>query len=308
MIPRLNRTSARWGSICIVFLSTAAVANRVHAEDYVKSYSVANRAVVHVDTNDGSISVITGDSKLVEIRVEYTGFELNKTLRIESGRQGDEVELVARIVNRLGFSLGNTRRLHIVVHMPKDADLQVETGDGSVETSSLSGNISVHTGDGSIKANHLTGTIDLHSGDGSLTVNSLMGVMRLRTGDGSIEGSDLDGQCDAQSGDGRIRLVGRFDALNVKTGDGSIDARVVAGSKVDADWGITTGSGSVDVALPSSLQVDIEAITGDGHISLDIPVTVQGTISKSKIQGKINGGGKTLRIHTGDGSILLKQS
>jgi hypothetical protein len=294
--------------ICIALFGSALLATSVHAEDYVKSYSISNRANVHVSTNDGSVSVVTGDNKQVEFHVEYHGLQLDKSLHIESDQQGDQVELTARIVNQLGFSFGNTRRLHIEVRMPKDGDLQVDTGDGSVESSALSGAISIHTHDGSIRANNLSGNIDLHSGDGSVTVNSLKGIVRLHTGDGAIEAGDLDGSVDAYSGDGHVRLSGRFDVLKAKTGDGSIDAHALLGSKLDAAWSIVTGSGSVDLALPGDLQVDLDATTGDGHINMDIPVTVQGTISRSKVRGKIGGGGQTLTIHTGDGSIHLKQA
>jgi DUF4097 and DUF4098 domain-containing protein YvlB len=182
------------------------------------------------------------------------------------------------------------RTLRIEVRMPKNADLQVRTGDGS------------------IKANDLSGTIDLHSGDGSLTVGSLKGAVRLHTGDGTIEGRDLDGKCDATSGDGRIRLTGRFDVLSARSGDGSVGVEALHGSKLDSTWSITSGDGSIDVALPADLPVNIDASTGDGHISSDIPITMEGIISKSRVRGKMNGGGSTLTIHTGDGSIHLKQA
>jgi DUF4097 and DUF4098 domain-containing protein YvlB len=300
-------TNLRWATFGMAFLAAAGFSSSAPAADYAKSYSISSRAVVHVTTNDGSVTVITDDSKQVGVRVEYVGYEFNKTLRIESSQQGDQVELNAHVVGQFGIMLGR-RRVHIEIRMPKDGDLQVETGDGAVEASALSGNITIHTHDGSIKADHLSGTIDLHSGDGSITVGSLAGSVRLRTGDGSIEGSDLDGRYEADSGDGRISLTGRFDALKVKTGDGHIDARALQGSKLEAPWNIVTGSGSVEVALPGSLQVNIDATTGDGHISLDVPVTVEGLISKSQVHGKLNGGGQTLTIHTGDGSIHLKQA
>jgi hypothetical protein len=283
-------TASRFAAICMAVLSAAALANAVHAEDYAKSYSVSKRANVRVDTNDGSVSITTGDAKQVEFRVEYQGYELNKNLTIESHQQGDEIELSARIPHGWHFSLGTIRKLHIEVRMPKDGDLHVRTGDGSIRASSLSGNV------------------DLNSGDGSLTVNSLMGVVRLRTGDGSIEGSDLDGSCDAVTGDGHIRLTGRFDVLRAKSGDGRIDVGALRGSKLDSAWSIGSGDGSIDVSLANDLPVEIDASTGDGEISSDIPITVEGIISKSRVRGKMNGGGQTLTIHTGDGSIHLKQA
>jgi Putative adhesin len=293
----------------VALLAAAAIAPSARAEDVVKTYTVTGRANVRVDTNDGSVRVTAGDTKQVEFRVEYQGLELGKNLRVDSRQDGDKVELTARMTGHWGFSWGhNSRGLHIEVRMPREADLQVETGDGSVQADSVNGTVNVHTGDGSVKANSLSGTIDLHTSDGSITVDGLKGDIRLRTGDGSIEAHDIDGKVEADSGDGHIRIAGRFDALNVKTGDGSVDTRVQPGSKMASSWSIRTGDGSVDLVLPGDFQADINATTGDGHISLGIPVTVEGTFSKSEIRGKMNGGGQPLTIHTGDGSIRLSKT
>ncbi|HET8924487.1 MAG TPA: DUF4097 family beta strand repeat-containing protein [Candidatus Acidoferrum sp.] len=278
---------------CAALTAAAAVVPKARAEEVVKSYAVTGRPNVHVDTNDGSVQITTSDSKQVEFRVEYQGLELGKNLRVDSRQDGDRVELSARMTGHWGWSIGwgkNSTGLHIEVRMPRDGDLQVQTGDGSV------------------KANNLNGNIDLHTSDGSITVEGLKGDIRLRTGDGSIEARDLDGKVEADSGDGHIRIVGRFDAVNVKTGDGSVDTRVQPGSKMASSWSIRTGDGSVDIVLPAEFQADIDATTGDGHISLGIPVTVEGTFSKSQVHGKMNGGGQPLTIHTGDGSIRLSKS
>ena len=273
----------------MALLATGLFAATVHADDYTKTYTVSNRANVRVETDDGSVTVTTGDTKEVEFRVEYQGYTLDKSLHIDSSQHGDEVELVARIPHGFHISFGTMHRLHVEVRMPKDADLQVRTGDGAV------------------KVNNVSGTIDLHSGDGAISGSSLKGSVRIHTGDGSIEASDLDGKCDASSGDGRIRLSGRFDVLSAKSGDGSVVVEALRGSKLDSSWSVTSGDGSIDVALPPDLPVNIEASSGDGHISTDIPITMEGVISKSRVHGKMNGGGSTLTIHTGDGSIHLKQ-
>ena len=289
-MPLYKRTTVHRSAIIgMALLTTGLYAATVRADDYAKTYTVSNRASVHVDTDDGSVNVVTRDTKQVEFRVEYQGYVLNKSLEISSDQHGDEVELRARIPHGWHFSLGMIRRLHIEVRMPKDADLQVRTGDGS------------------IKASNVTGNVDLHSGDGSLTVSALKGAIRMHTGDGSIEANDLDGKCEATSGDGRIRLAGRFDVLSARSGDGSVAVEAQHGSKLDSGWSVTSGDGSIDVAVPADLPANIEASSGDGHITSDIPITMEGVMSKSRIRGKMNGGGSTLTIHTGDGSIHLKQ-
>ena len=308
---RLARHGSGFAKMAISFaalLALAALAPRAHAEEWSKSYSVSGRAQVRVDTNDGSVRIATGDSKQVEFRVIYTGYEVNKNLHIESRQDGDNVEINARVSGRWTFFGVNRRNVRIEVRMPKDADLLIDTGDGSVETQAVSGRVKIHTGDGSVKAQAVEGSVDIDTGDGSITLDGAKGDIRLHTGDGHIDARNLDGRVDANSGDGHVKIDGRLDALNVKTGDGSIDARIAPGSKLSGGWSIRTGDGSVDVVLPADLQANIDASTNDGHISLGIPVTVEGTFSNSQIHGKMNGGGQSLTIHTGDGSIRLSKS
>lgn len=263
----------------------------VAAEEVVKSFSVGGHAKVRVQTDDGAVRVSTGDIKQVEVRVVYRGYALDKDLRVSTSQSGDSVEVVAKTGSSWGWNWGvNHRELRVEVHMPKDADLDVTTGDGSVEADSINGSLEIRTGDGHI------------------TVQGAKGDIRLRTGDGSIEGRGLDGRVDANTGDGHINIQGRFDSLNIKTGDGSVTARANGGSKVVSTWNIHTGDGSVDLELPGELQANIDASTHDGHISLDIPVTVEGTFSSSRINGKMNGGGTPIIVRTGDGSIHLNKS
>jgi hypothetical protein len=277
------------GIACAIVL--AAGVPGVPAEDYAKSFAVAGRANVRVETNDGAVRVTTGDVKQVEFRVEFQGYELGKDLRIDSRQDGDKVELVARVSNHLWLAgLFRSRILRIEVRMPRRADLQVETGDGSV------------------KAEALEGTVDIHTGDGSIAVDRLEGDIRLYTGDGSIEARDLDGKVDAHSGDGHITVAGRFDALKVRTNDGHVDARIQPGSKMASAWTIETGDGGIGLRLPEGFQADLDASSGDGRITLDVPLTVTGKVSHSKVRGQLNGGGPALILHTGDGSIRIERN
>jgi Putative adhesin len=309
MNANLRRRTVRLTLAAGLLLSASVIAPQARAEEWTKSYTISGRAQVRVDTNDGAVQIYTGDSKQVDFRVLYDGYEMNKNLHVDSRQDGDSVQINARVSGHWGFSWGNGRRgIRIEVHMPKEADLQIDTGDGSVNTQSVNGKVKIHTGDGSVRAQQVTGDVDIDTGDGSITVDGAKGDIRLRTGDGHIEARNLDGKVDALSGDGHITLDGRLDVLSVKTGDGSIDARLEPGSKVNSSWSIRTGDGSVNVVLPPDLQANIDASTNDGHISLGIPVTVEGTFSNSQIHGKMNGGGQTLLIHTGDGSIRLSKT
>jgi hypothetical protein len=77
---------------------------------------------------------------------------------------------------------------------------------------------------------------------------------------------------------------------------------------MNSSWLIRTSDGRVEAHLPPDLAAELYAHTGDGRISLDLPVTVNGSIERSRIRGKINGGGPLLEIATGDGSILVSKN
>ena len=61
-------------------------------------------------------------------------------------------------------------------------------------------------------------------------------------------------------------------------------------------WHIGTGDGGVAVRLPRDFGAEIDAHTGDGHISVDFPVTASFQERRqNEVRGKINGGGSTFR-------------
>jgi DUF4097 and DUF4098 domain-containing protein YvlB len=261
------------------------------AEEVTKTFPLSGRAKVRIQTDDGAVRVSTGEIKQVQVRVEYEGYKLDRDLRVSTTQSGDSVDISAKTIGSWGIHFGVHRtNLRVEVHMPKEADLEVTTGDGGVDIDSISGRLNVHTGDGHIN------------------VQGARGDMHLRAGDGHVEGRDLDGTLEVTTGDGHINVTGRFDSLNLRAGDGSVTARALAGSKVQQSWTIHTGDGSVDLEIPGELQANLEASTHDGHISLGIPVMVEGSFSSSRVQGKMNGGGGQVSIHTGDGSIHLSKT
>jgi len=131
--------------------------------------------------------------------------------------------------------------------------------------------------------------LDIHSGDGNVTSAAVTGNIKIDTGDG------------------HITISGRFDSLYLKTGDGSIQASATAGSKIANPWNLRSGDGSITLRVPENFAADLDAHTGDGHINLDFPVTVSGALSTSRVRGKMNGGGGTLEINSGDGSIHIQK-
>jgi len=129
----------------------------------------------------------------------------------------------------------------------------------------------------------------------------------IRTGDGNIDVTGLQGETRLRTGDGHMRIRGRLDSLNLRTGDGGIDAEVLPGSKVASSWRVESGDGSVTIRLPRDFAADLDLHTGDGSISVDFPLTATaGGRSEHDLRGRLNSGGATFYVRTGDGSIHLR--
>lgn len=311
----LTRTSARGRALTLPALTGLALlavagAPPAHAaKEYFRSYPVGAHPIVRVNTDDGSVRVTTTNANQVEFHVRYEhsgwGLMFGAPPRVYSEQSGNTVELIARTVWGMVIGFSSTR-MHIDVSMPRNADLELQTGDGSVALSSLNGDIRVRTDDGAIWAAQLSGNIDLHSADGSITVSTLQGDVQLHTSDGTIRADNLSGSCHASSSDGAIQIAGRFNLLDARSDDGNIIARAYPSSQALSSWMLSTLDGSVDLSLPSDFKADLDVSTSDGHIRSELPVQIQGDFERKHIHGTLNGGGPLVTVHTDDGSIQLE--
>ena len=77
---------------------------------------------------------------------------------------------------------------------------------------------------------------------------------------------------------------------------------------MSSGWLLRTGDGNILLRLPDGFAADVDVQTGDGRISVDLPVTVSGQVGGNKLRGKLNGGGMLLELRSGDGNIQLRRS
>jgi hypothetical protein len=263
------------------------VAAPAFSDEWSRRYTVAGRPDVQLKTGDGSVRVETGTAKDVEVVVTTEGWKIGEGgVTVTESQAGDRVSVAVR--EPQGHWSGR-HAIRLVVRMPREADLAVQTGDGPIDAQPVSGKVSLTTGDGPI------------------TAQGLRGEIRLQTGDGPIKAAGLDGRLKASTGDGSMELRGRFDGLELSSGDGHIDAAAEAGSKVAQPWSISTGDGGVVLKVSDDLSADVEAHSGDGSIELGAAVAVTGTVNGHNVRGKLGAGGAPLRLHTGDGSIRLQK-
>jgi hypothetical protein len=241
-----------------------------HADEWSHTYPVTGKPDVSVDANDGDVEVSVGSSQQVDVRVITLGWKIKDDVQVTGNQSGNHVEIKLHKISHVCFGVC-MQSIRVEVRVPRESDLNIHTDDGNVRVDSVRGNLQFETGDGDV---------------------------RLR---------DVEGSLHADTHDGNVEVHGRFDLLNLHTGDGNIDAEVNAASSPQPGWLLRSGDGNIRLRLPDNLGADLDAHSGDGEVHVGFPITASSSGNENSVRGKINGGGISIELRTGDGDIKVEK-
>jgi DUF4097 and DUF4098 domain-containing protein YvlB len=191
-----------------------------------------------------------------------------------------------------------------------------ETGGGSVEIQSGAEGATIETGGGSIEVRQCNGKVKVSTGGGSVDLSDIGGSAEIETGGGTIRLSSAKGHVHAETGGGGIELYG-VPSAQAQTGAGGITVKLVNTGADRHDSDLETSAGDITVYLASDVAVNVRASVdmGNGHrITSDFPdihISSDGRQWEAKTlnaEGKLNGGGPTLKVHTSTGDICFKRT
>lgn len=273
---------------------TVTVDSQAQVSREERRFVLSGVPALRLSTFDGSIEVQSWDQPDVLVTIEKRGHTKAAIDAIDVKASQEGSAIVVEVVRREDsafrhLGLPGSASARLVVSVPRRSDVRARTGDGAIRISHVSGQLDCHTGDGSIRAEDLSGNLSLASGDGSIAIDGAEGRLAIETGDGSIN------------------VSGTLGAVRLHTGDGSIVYRAERGSAMAEDWEITTGDGTVSLALPPEFNAELDVHTGDGAIRNELAVSPSsGNSERGTIRGTLGAGGRRLKVRTGDGSIRLR--
>ena len=126
------------------------------------------------------------------------------------------------------------------------------------------------------------------------------------TTNGNVLGRNLASVVEAATTNGNVE-VSTSQWASATTTNGGI--RLSMGSaKWNGELQVKSTNGSVDVTLPASAEFKLDAVTTNGGIHTDFPITVQGSFSSKELSGTVGGGGRELKVATTNGTIKLMKS
>ena len=305
-----------------LLVTLALASTAVRAESRVeKTLKIEPDGRLEVDTEMGAVSV-TGTSRSdVHVVVTSRGRDLDEILILRFDENGKTVRITGKKKDRHLFGWSDGGRVKFEIEVPTATSLDLDTSGGGIIVESIHGQVKLHTSGGSIDVRDVVGDVDGHTSGGGVVVKSIKGRTRVETSGGSIDGSDLDGPVTADTSGGGITMRHVTGDLKVHSSGGSIRIDEAAGL-VDADTSgggiratfargnskggrLESSGGSIELALDPNADLEIDASAS--HVSSDLPLTVRGEISRSRLHGTLNKGGASLRIHTSGGGIRIER-
>jgi hypothetical protein len=259
-------------------------------------------ALLTVRNHNGPIEVRPATGSEVELRAEKRARYGNLTdvaFNVRTGSRGD-VTICSTFrdndpcdEDRRSWSSDDDGRRNVTVAMtvlvPRGAQVRVATGNGAVSVERVGGEVSASTGNGRVNVLNTEGAVRVSTGNGDVQVREAKGAVRVSTGNGRVTVSTSQGPVEARSG------------------NGDIDVRMTA-LRPSEDMTFSTGSGDVRVTLPTDYNGELDATTGNGSISSDFDLKVEGRMSPRRVRATIGTGGAKLRLATGNGGLELRKA
>ena len=207
----------------------------------------------------------------------------------------------------------------------KDGDIDVEEIGGDLELNNeegdsyakkVNGSLSARSSEGDITIGEIVGNANIDCRNGDVMVRKASGLTTITTGEGEIDLSQTETSIVITSGSGDISLKAISGPFEVKSEKGAVFAEILPGRTGKGK--INSKEGDLEVFIPEAARITILASIANAEelndeegvdpIGSDFEakdVTNDGTSVRGEYV--LNGGGDTIWIETGSGSIQIKK-
>lgn len=319
-----RQTTYRGVRAALVLASVLVLASAAHAGGtrIEKQLELAPGGSFSLDTSGGSV-ILTGDSADgVHVVVTSSRDDLESLYDFQWEAAGDEVAIRAKRRSKITGWFKSSGSMKWVISVPHDTQVAIDTSGGRISVSDVRGEVLLDTSGGGIDARNIDGTVNADTSGGGIEVVDIRGDAMLDTSGGGIVARGVSGSVDADTSGGPIKIHDAGGDIRADTSGGGIEILGAAGL-VEAETsggGITltlapgnaaggsveSSGGSIHVTLDPAVAINLDAECSGGSVVTEIPVTVQGSVGKSRLNGTMNGGGETLRVRTSGGGIKIK--
>jgi hypothetical protein len=165
------------------------------------------------------------------------------------------------------------------------------TSGGNITAEGLSEDIDLVTSGGNVNAENCKGKIALTTSGGNITLDNMEGTVSASTSGGNVSGEELKGEIMVATSGGNVDLDEVRGSLKAATSGGRIKVSI---EEVGKYVKLGNSGGDIDLELPSGKGYDLD-IRGS-RIKTEALSNYSGSMSESRLNGKLNGGGIPVTI------------
>jgi DUF4097 and DUF4098 domain-containing protein YvlB len=229
----------------------------------------------------------------------------------------------------------NSLSITFKVYVPTEITTNLNTSGGGIKMVNLNGDLKFRTSGGGLDLEDLRGEVKGSTSGGGIKMVNCDDIVKVRTSGGGIDARDCDGEIDLSTSGGGIKLVnlnGNVEAITsgggVSVEDFSGDLNTSASSggsirmngmngnvKASTSGGgirasferpgkyisLSTSAGNISIDVPNSKGYDLD-LSGN-RVRMASSSNFSGTKKDDRMQGRLNGGGTTIKARASSGSI-----
>jgi len=280
--PAAGRTALL--AVALLIVATAFAPAPVTADTITRTFTVEATGTLTIDTDRGAIEVRSAPGNKVDVTVNRDDTDAQR-LHLEFEQHGNDVVVRGDYPKDWSwFNWSGGPKIRFVATVPEGYNVQLETEGGSLTIGGAVGDVKAETSGCSVHIDQTRGDVNAETSGGSIHIERAGGKVWAKTSGGSIRVDEVMGD------------------IQASTSGGSIAAYI--SQQPTANCRLHTSGGGIQVHLARNIAVDIDASTSGGRVTTDLPLTSRVSSTRS-LQGRLNGGGPELSLHTSGGSVRV---
>ncbi len=282
-----------------------------------KTFAAQPGGVLKIETQGGDVRVSTSADATVKVtareriraRTDAEADEILKKLTLDIAQSAEGVSASAKYEKKMGgFHWGSWPPVQVdfTVTVPVNYNVELKTSGGDITVGNLNGKVYARTSGGDITLGKITGDIDGGTSGGNVRLEEGSAEVKLGTSGGDIRVGRALGPTDLGTSGGNIDIKSVENTLHAATSGGDVSAGIAGPFKGDCK--LSTSGGRVRVAVDRSAAFDLDASTSGGDVdATGLTITIErGGSGRSRLAGKVNGGGSLLKLRSSGGDIIVQ--
>ncbi|MEO6006146.1 MAG: DUF4097 family beta strand repeat-containing protein [Opitutus sp.] len=281
-----------------------------------KTFTVQPDGLLTVETQGGNIRVETADQTTVKVVATQTikasseseADSLLEKLTLTIEQQGQGVTATSKYEKKpSGLNWGSWPpvQVNFVVTVPSHYNVKVKTSGGDISVDDLMGKVYARTSGGNVTLGKISQDVDAGTSGGDVRLNEGLASVKLSTSGGNITVERAIGATDLDTSGGDIRIGSVENTVHASTSGGNVTAGIVGAFK--GDCVLDTSGGNVRANVSRDATFNLDASTSGGDVKAEgLTITIEkGGSGRSRLVGKVNGGGPLLKLRSSGGDVSV---